>query len=59
MLGNIVLGIGIVLTIFLYFSLIIGYIVNRKSNSDLTGSELGLKILDNEYSLRRYRQSPS
>lgn len=59
MLGDIVLGIGIVLTIFLYFSLIIGYIVNRKSNSDLTGSELGLKILDNEYSINLIKSKES
>lgn len=59
MLGNIVLGIGIILTIFLYFSLVICYIVNRNSCGNVTGSELGLKILDNEYSINLIKSKES
>lgn len=45
MIGNVLLGIGLVLVVFLYGSLFVCYVVNRKSDEKDTGSSLVLKFL--------------
>lgn len=59
MLSNIVLYLGIILTIFIYIRIIITYITNTKNNNNITASELGIKILNNEYSINLIKSKES
>ena len=51
MINNIILILGVALTVILYLYIVIIYFINKKKEDSMTSSELVLKLLDNDASI--------
>ena len=51
MISNIILILGVALTVILYLYIVIIYFINRGKEDSMTSSELVLKLLDNDASI--------
>ena len=51
MISNIILILGVGLTVILYLYIVIIYFINKKKEDSMTSSELVLKLLDNDASI--------